>query len=254
MKITEPTPGAPCWVELGTSDVASAAVYYRQVFGWHAATAPGAEADGYTLFSAGDAKVAAATPLYAPGQQTAWTVTFATRDAEALAAAATDAGGKVLVPPRDVPDLGRFAVLADPAGAAFALWQAGPFAGAELLNAPGSLGWVELATGDAESAVSFYTRVFGWTVRSHGTYAQWGIGGADFGGMSTVEARDREDVRPHWLPYFAVESVDGTAARAAESGGALLMAPTDVPDGPRIAMVRDPQGAVFGIHQAGTEG
>ncbi|QRX91030.1 VOC family protein [Streptomyces noursei] len=254
MKITEITPGAPCWVELVTSDVAAAAVYYREVFGWHAGTDPRAAAGGYTLFSMGDARVAAATPLYAPGQPTAWTVTFATDDAEALAAAVTEAGGSVLVDPRDVFDLGRFAVLADPTGAAFAVWQARGFAGAELLNAPGALGWVELATDDAESAVAFYSRVLGWTVRAHGTYTQWGIGGADFGGMSTVEARDREDVRPHWLPYFAVESVDGTEARAAESGGMVLMAPTDVPDGPRIAMVRDPQGAVFGIHQAGTEG
>ncbi|WP_438489116.1 VOC family protein [Streptomyces sp. S186] len=254
MKITEPTPGAPCWVELGTSDVPAAALYYREVFGWHADTDPRPESGGYTVFAVGDARVAAAAPLYAPGQPTAWTVTFATPDAEALAAAVTEVGGRVLVAPRDLFDLGRFAVLADPAGAAFAVWQARSLAGAELLNEPGALGWVELATGDAESAVAFYSRVFGWSVRSHGTYTQWGIGGADFGGMSTVEARDREDVRPHWLPYFAVESVDATAARAADTGGMLLMAPTDVPDGPRIAMLRDPQGAVFGIHQAGTEG
>ncbi|MFF2808715.1 VOC family protein [Streptomyces sp. NPDC058000] len=254
MKITEPMPGAPCWVELGTSDVAAAAVYYREVFGWHATIDSRAEAGGYTVFSVGDAQVAAATPLYAPGQPTAWTVTFATGDVEALATAVSESGGSVLVDPQDVFELGRFAVLADPAGAAFAAWQARSFAGAELLNEPGSLGWVELATGDAEAAVAFYSRIFGWTVRAHGTYTQWGVDGADFGGMSTVEARDREDVRPHWLPYFAVESVDGTAARAADSGGMLLMAPTDVPDGPRIAMVRDPQGAVFGIHQAGTEG
>ncbi|AIA02255.1 VOC family protein [Streptomyces noursei] len=254
MKITEPTPGAPCWVELGTSDVAAAAIYYREVFGWHPATEPRAGAGGYTIFSAGDARVAAASPLYAAGQPTAWTVTFATRDAEALATSVSEAGGSVLVDPRDVFDMGRFAVFADPQGAAFAVWQAGSFAGAELLNEPGALGWVELATGDPETAVAFYSRIFGWTVRSHGTYAQWGIEGADFGGMSTVQDRDREDVRPHWLPYFAVESVDGTATRAADSGGMLLMAPTDVPDGPRIAMVRDPQGAVFGIHQAGTEG
>ncbi|MGD3106981.1 VOC family protein [Streptomyces sp. YGL11-2] len=254
MKITEPTPGAPCWVELGTSDVDAAKVYYRQVFGWRAETDPRPEAGGYTTFSAGDAPVAAVTPLYAPGQPTAWTVSFATRDADALAAAVTEAGGRVLMGPMDVFDLGRFAVLADPAGAVFSLWQAREFAGAGLLNAPGSLGWVELATGDAEAAKSFYPRVFGWTVSAHGSYPQWGVGGADFGGMSTLEARDREDVRPHWLPYFAVASVDATAARAAESGGMLLLAPSDVPDGPRIAMVRDPQGAVFGIHQVGTEG
>ncbi|GGU75771.1 hydroxylase [Streptomyces albospinus] len=241
-------------MELGTSDVDAAKVYYRQVFGWHAETDPRPEAGGYTTFSAGDAPVAAVTPLYAPGQPTAWTVSFATRDADALTAAVAEAGGRALMGPMDVFDLGRFAVLADPAGAVFSVWQAREFAGAGLLNAPGSLGWVELATGDAEAATSFYPQVFGWTVSAHGTYTQWGIDGADFGGMSTLEARDREDVRPHWLPYFAVASVDGTAARAAESGGMLLLAPTDVPDGPRIAMVRDPQGAVFGIHQVGTEG
>ncbi|KUL38409.1 hydroxylase [Streptomyces sp. NRRL F-4489] len=254
MKITEPTPGAPCWVELGTSDVPTAAVYYRQVFGWQAETDPRPEHGGYTLFSADGARVAAAGPLYAPGQPTAWTVTFATRDIGELAGAVTRAGGSVLVKPRDVFDLGTFAVLADPSGAAFALWQARTFPGAELLNGPGSLGWVELATDDPDAAVSFYAEVFGWTVRSQGSYAQWGLEGADFGGMCTLESRDREDVRPHWLPYFAVASVDGTAARAAESGGMLLMAPTNVPDGPRIAMVRDPQGAVFGIHEAGSEG
>ncbi|MFE0375260.1 VOC family protein [Streptomyces inhibens] len=254
MKITEPTPGAPCWVELGTSDVDAAKVYYRQVFGWRAETDPRAEAGGYTMLYLGDAPVAALTPLYAPGQPTAWTVSFATRDADALAAAVTEAGGRQLMAPMDVFDLGRFAVLADPEGAVFSLWQARSFAGAALLSAPGSLGWVELATRDEEAAKAFYTRIFGWTVGTHEDYPQWGIDGADFGGMSALDEFYPEDVRAHWLPYFAVADVDETAARAAESGGMLLVPPTDVPEGPRVAVIRDPQGASFGIHRAGTEG
>lgn len=254
MKITEPTPGAPCWVELGTSDVDAAKVYYREVFGWRAETDPRDAAGRYTVLYLGAAPVAALAPLAAPGRATAWTVSFATRDADALATAVTRAGGRQLRAPADVFDLGRFAVLADPEGAVFEVWQARSFAGAAVLNAPGSLGWVELATRDEEAAKAFYTGVFGWSVGTHEDYPQWGIDGADFGGMSALDEFYPEDVRAHWLPYFAVADVDGTAARAAESGGMLLVPPTDVPGGPRIAVVRDPQGASFGVYRAGTEG
>ncbi|MFI0789238.1 VOC family protein [Streptomyces lydicus] len=254
MKITEPTPGAPCWVELGTSDVDAAAVYYRQVFGWHGAAGPGDGTGGSVLFRLDGAPVAGAAALQAPGQPTAWTLSFATPDADALAAAVTEAGGRQLVAPADVLDRGRFAVLADPEGAVFSVWQARSFAGAGLLNAPGSLGWAELATRDEEAAKHFYTRVFGWSVGTHEDYPQFGLDGADFGGMSALDEFYPDDVRAHWLPYFAVADVDGTAARAADSGGMLLVPPTDVPDGPRVAVVRDPQGAHFGMHLAGTEG
>ncbi|MFD8544798.1 VOC family protein [Streptomyces sp. NPDC059649] len=254
MKITEPTPGAPCWAELGTSDVDAAKVYYREVFGWRAETDLRPEAGGYTVFHLGAAPVAGVTSLYAPGQPTAWTVSFATRDADALAAAVTEAGGRQLMAPTDVFQQGRFALLADPEGAVFSVWQARDFPGAALLNAPGSLGWVELATRDEEAAKHFYTRVFGWTVGTHEDYPQWGLDGADFGGLSALDEFYPDDVRAHWLPYFAVADVDDTAARAAECGGMLLVPPTDVPEGPRIAVVRDPQGASFGIHRAGTEG
>ncbi|WP_433854942.1 VOC family protein [Streptomyces kronopolitis] len=254
MQITEPTPGAPCLVELGTSDVDAAKVYYRQVFGWRAETDPRPEAGGHTMLYLDDAPVAALSPLYAPGRRTAWTVSFATRDADALAASVTDAGGRLLLGPMDVFDLGRFAVVSDPEGAVFSLWQARSFAGAGTFNAPGSLGWVELATRDAEAAKAFYTRVFGWTVGTHADYPQWGLDGADFGGLSALDEFYPDDVRAHWLPYFAVADVDATAARAAESGGMLLVPPTDVPAGPRVAVIRDPQGGSFGIHRTGTEG
>jgi hypothetical protein len=96
--------------------------------------------------------------------------------------------------------------------------------------------------------------VFGWSVNAAENYTQWGIDGADFGGMLTMDDKFPPEVPPHWLPYFAVTDVDSTAATATGAGGTLLMEPTSVPDGPRIAVLRDPQGAAFGVYLAGGEG
>ncbi|MDO0917128.1 VOC family protein [Streptomyces sp. DT2A-34] len=253
MKLDKPVSGGPCWTELGTDDLAAAKRFYEGLFGWRAETDPRQEAGGYSIAHLGDAAVAALTPLYQEGQPVAWNVSFAVPDADAAAAQVAQAGGAVLVGPMDVFDVGRFAVAVDPTGAAFQLWQARAFPGAGLLNAPGSLGWVELLTREPERAVDFYTTVFGWSVNASEHYTQWGIDGADFGGMVTMDDKFPHEVPAHWLPYFAVDDVDTTAADAAQAGGTALMEPTSVPDGPRIAVLRDPQGAMFGVYRAADE-
>jgi predicted enzyme related to lactoylglutathione lyase len=254
MKLDKPVTGGPCWTELGTSDLAAAKRFYAEVFGWRPETDPRQEAGGYTVAHLGDAAVAALTPLYQESQPVGWNVSFAVADADAAVDRVRSAGGTVLLGPMDVFDVGRFAVVLDPTGAAFQLWQARAFPGAGLFNAPGSLGWVELLTRSPERAVSFYTTVFGWTVHPSEHYTQWGIDGADFGGMMRMDDKFPPEVPPHWLPYFAVADVDATAATVTGAGGTVLMEPTSVPDGPRIAVLRDPQGAVFGVHVAGEEG
>jgi predicted enzyme related to lactoylglutathione lyase len=253
MKLDEPVPGGPCWTELGTDDLEAAKRFYSALFGWRPETDPRQEAGGYTVAHLGDAAVAALAPLYQEGQPVAWNVSFAVPDADAAVRELTDAGGTVLLGPMDVFDVGRFAVALDPGGAAFQLWQARSFRGAGLFNAPGSLGWVELLTRAPERAREFYPTVFGWSVNASDRYTQWGIDGADFGGMVTMDDKFPPEVPPHWLPYFAVEDVDATAGEAASAGGDMLMEPTSVPDGPRIAVLRDPQGAVFGVYLAGDE-
>ncbi|MFI7400724.1 VOC family protein [Streptomyces sp. NPDC049541] len=253
MKLDKPVTGGPCWTELGTSDLSAAKRFYAELFGWRSETDPRQEAGGYTVAHLGDAAVAALTPLYQESQPVAWNVSFAVADADAAAAAVTAAGGTVLLGPMDVFDLGRFAVALDPAGAAFQLWQARAFPGAGLFNAPGSLGWVELLTRAPERAESFYTTVFGWSVSATEHYPQWRIDGADFGGMVRMDEKFPPEVPPHWLPYFAVADVDASADTATEAGGTVLMEPTSVPDGPRIAVLRDPQAAVFGVYRAGDE-
>ncbi|WP_369240694.1 VOC family protein [Streptomyces sp. R21] len=254
MKLDKPVTGGPCWTELGTSDLEAAKRFYGGLFGWRAETDPRQEAGGYTVAHLGDAAVAALSPLYQESQPVAWNVSFAVADADAAVEAVKAAGGTLLLGPMDVFDVGRFAVALDPAGAAFQLWQPRAFPGAGVFNAPGSLGWVELLTRAPERAVAFYTTVFGWSVNASERYTQWGIDGADFGGMVTMDEKFPPEVPSHWLPYFSVEDVDATAADAAEAGGTILMEPMSVPDGPRIAVLRDPQGAMFGVYVPGEEG
>ncbi|MFG2253875.1 VOC family protein [Streptomyces mirabilis] len=254
MKLDKPVPGGPCWTELGTSDLEAAKRFYADLFGWRPETDPRQEAGGYTVAHLGDAPVAAISPLYQESQPVAWNVSFAVADADTAVDAVQAAGGTVVLGPMDVFDVGRFAVAFDPTGAAFQLWQARAFAGAGLFNAPGALGWVELLTRAPDRAVEFYTTVFGWTVNASEHYTQWGIEGADFGGMVAMGDNFPHAVPPHWLPYFAVEDVDATANATVGAGGSILMEPTSVPQGPRIAVLRDPQGAFFGVHVAGGEG
>ncbi|MFJ4468505.1 VOC family protein [Streptomyces sp. NPDC089424] len=254
MKLHKPVVGGPCWVELGTNDTADAKRFYAQLFGWRSETDPRQEAGGYTVAHLGDAPVAALTPLYQEGQAVAWSVSFAVRDADESAREVTAAGGSVLMSPMDVFDMGRFAVAADASGAVFTLWQPRAFEGAGVFNAPGALGWVELLTREPARARDFYTTVFGWTVNASERYTQWGLAGQDFGGMMTMDDKFPHEVPPHWLPYFAVADVDAATATATGAGGTALMEPTSVPDGPRIAVLRDPQGAVFGVYRAGDVG
>ncbi|MEV5547316.1 VOC family protein [Streptomyces sp. NPDC052309] len=254
MKLDAPVTGGPCWAELGTSDLEAAKRFYARLFGWRPETDPRQQAGGYTIARLGDAAVAALTQLYQQAQPVAWNVSFAVSDADTAVRRITEAGGAVPLGPRDVFDAGRFAVAVDPTGAVFQLWQARAFPGAGLFNAPGALGWVELLTREPDRARDFYTTVFGWSVTASDRYPQWGVGGADFGGMVTMDDKFPHEVPAHWLPYFAVEDVDTAAADATGGGGTVLMVPTSLPDGPRIAVLRDPQGAMFGVYRAADEG
>lgn len=259
MKITEPQLGAPCWAELGTTDIAAAGAFYGELLGWTPEKDPHPEAGGYTMQLLGDDPVAAVSPLYQEGQPVGWTVSIAVADADATAAKVRAAGGSVLAEPMEVFDLGRFAVLADPAGAVFTVWQARKFAGASRLDETGTLCWIELRTRDTEAAQAFYTEVFGWTVNAGEGYTQFGVGGAgaepaerpgstDFGGMMAMGADFPDGVPPHWALYFGVDDVDAAAAKASELGGAVHVPGTDIPGTGRFALLTDPQGGAFAVY------
>ncbi|MFI1354234.1 VOC family protein [Streptomyces sp. NPDC020898] len=253
MKFDKPVTGGPCWAELGTTDLEATASTPASSAGgrrrtrarrWAVARRP-ASGTRRSPRSCRWARRSSPSPGY---------VTFAVADLDAALAKLRAAGGSVVREPGDVPGMGRFASAADPDGAPFHLWQDRGFAGAGLLNAPGTLGWVELAMRDTERARTFSTAVFGWSVTSSPQYTHFGVEGAEFGGMLAMNDMYPPEVPPHWLPYFAVEDVDASADAAAGAGAAIAMEPTTVPNGPRIAVLRDPQGAVFGVHREREKG
>ena len=142
----------PCWTELSVPDPAAAQRFYGEVFGWRGDTDPRPEAGGYTMFKIGRSPVAAVMPLFNETQPVAWSVCLAVADAENITTEAVAHGGKVLVPPTEVFDLGTCGVLSDPGGAAFSIWQAKAFTGAEILGERCANESVEIEAGKIEHA------------------------------------------------------------------------------------------------------
>jgi len=243
----------PCWTELSVPDPEAAKAFYGAVFDWRAETELRPGDGGYSMFRVGDAPVAAVRQLADDHRPVAWSVCLSVEDAERTARRVAEHGGSTLMPPTDVYDLGRYGVLADPGGAEFSIWQALDFAGAELLGDPESPGWIELSTRDPKQALAFYPSVFGWTTHLSDFYTEWSLGGARFGGLVDLNRvpAPAADAPAHWKPYFRVPDVDEAAAKAAGEGGSVLLAPAEVPgDALRVSVLKDPQGAQFGVFAA----
>src|SRR4051794_894002 len=156
--------------------------------------------------------VAGLGPLMAEGQPPAWSSYVSVTDADATAAKARDAGGSIVVEPMDVMDVGRFAFVADPAGAVIGLWQPRIHTGAEIVNEPVSLAWNELNTRDVEASKPFYAAVFGWDAETSQMgdveYTTWKLDSKPVGGMIAISEQVPEHVPPHWLAYFSVADTD----------------------------------------------
>ncbi|MET9254790.1 VOC family protein [Streptomyces sp. NPDC003717] len=253
MLTTHFVPGSPDWLDVSVPDLDGAASFYGGLFGWRL-TPAGSESGGYGYFQL-DGRTAAAGMRSEAGQgPPAWTVYFHTQDAETTARASRDAHGAVLVEPAEVPDKGTVAVLGDPAGAVFGVWQPGSLAGFEVTGEPGALCWVELYTPDVAATAVYYRAVLGLetsaTPMSGGPYTTLTPGDADdeamFGGVRPL-AEDPVETRPHWLPYFAVTDTDAAVTAALELGGTVRMPATDIPDVGRTARLADPYGAEFAL-------
>jgi predicted enzyme related to lactoylglutathione lyase len=242
-------PGSPCWAEIGTSDPQDAQRFYGGLFGWTAEAEPNPEAGGYTIMSLDGSPSAAVSPLMDPRQPVRWLISISTTDLDASTQAAQKAGAQLWTGPMDVLDAGRWALLSDPTGAAFSLWQAKDFAGFGVVNEPGAFGWIDLATRDLPGALRFYTEVFGWQIWPDDFYPMVGLIDTMFGGAMELGEESPAETPSHWNPYFVVDDVDATAAKARELGGEVLHGPEDAPmeNGPRLALLRDPQGGTFGV-------
>jgi len=246
-----------CWYELMTTDLAAAEAFYGTVVGWTAADS-GMPGFRYSILKAGESAIAGAMALpdelVAAGVPPHWIGYVRVEDVDAMLPRLITAGGTVHKGAEDIPGVGRFAVVADPHGAAFCLFREdGPMPVSEPSTdpcRPGHVGWHELQAGDGDAAFAFYADLFGWTEADRhdmgpmGVYRLFATGGAAVGGMMT---KVPQCPRPFWLYYFGVEALDAAIERLTAAGGKVAMGPMEVPGGAWIVQAFDPQGAMFAL-------
>jgi predicted enzyme related to lactoylglutathione lyase len=242
--------GTPCWVDLGVDDIARATTFYSKLFGWDIQAGP-PEADGYTMCLKDGRPVAGIAPKQGPpGTPSVWTVYIASDDVDATADKITAAGGQILAAPIDVLSFGRAAIVTDPAGAAFGIWQARQHAGLGLANEPGSVCWNENFSRDMDGNQAFYHAVFGYEYGDMSApdfrYATLKIDGKEVGGIGELGSGFAPEVPAHWSTYFAVGDTDAAVATVTGAGGSVTREPWDSPYG-RMAVVSDDQGAAFSL-------
>ena len=244
------TPGTFCWADLGTDDAAAAKGFYTGLFGWDAEDMPMGDQGVYTMFMLEGRRVCALYGRQVGEGPPAWLSYVSVDDAKTVTAAARAAGAQVIHDPIDVFDAGRMAVLQDPTGAVFAVWQPGDNIGATVVNEPNALTLNQLNTSIPEQAGEFYRRLFGWRIESVGTAEQpyWGIynGPGLNGGMMPLPSQAAAP--SHWLVYFGTADIEVAAARITELGGHVLMPPMPVPGG-QVLVAADPQGATFALFE-----
>jgi predicted enzyme related to lactoylglutathione lyase len=244
-------PGTFCWVELGTSDASAAKDFYTKLFGWDFEDHPMGPSGVYTMLKLDGKDVGALYELMpemkAQGVPPHWMSYVAVASADEAAAKAKAAGATLIKEPFDVFTVGRMAVVQDPTGAVFSLWEGKDHKGAGIYNVPNTLCWNELLTNDTEKAGDFYTDLFGWTKEQFGgDYTIFKNGDRGAGGMFKI-IPEMGPVPPNWTVYFAVDDCDAMAQKTAELGGQVLKAPEDIPTIGRYAVLQDPQSAVFAI-------
>jgi predicted enzyme related to lactoylglutathione lyase len=269
--------GVPCWVDTRQPDPEAAVSFYSGLFGWELedSAPPGSPRRYFIARLRGRDVAAIGSQPEGLSMPAAWNMYVWVDSADEATAIATRAGGSTLMEPFDVGDSGRMAVLADPEGAAFCVWEARAHRGAQLVNEHATWNFNELNTRDPGGAQTFYRAMFGWEattlVTGDGGFTMWRRPGyGDFLAERDPELRERmagpgvpegfadavawlqpmtngpspAGTPAHWSTTFAVDDADAIAERAAELGGTVLAPPFDAP-WVRMTVIRDPQGAVF---------
>lgn len=265
MAISHPH-GLFSWTDISLPDPQAGKRFYTALFGWDAEDQVDPEGNYvYTMFGKGGRAVAGLGPM-PPGMDSQgippmWQSYASVDDVDAVVAKVGEHGGSVIMPAMDVFTSGRMAVVADPQGAVFSLWQAGDHPGGETFNNHGELTWNELATRDTEGAKAFYAAILGWDFeRFEGPSEYWLIKvegkskGAlhqndDYnGGIMAMDENWPADLPAHWMVYFNVDDTDAAVAKLEALGGKLSVPAFDSPAG-RIAVVGDDQGGTFSVIQ-----
>jgi predicted enzyme related to lactoylglutathione lyase len=253
---TSTTRGRYVWHELMTPNPDAAKDFYGKVVGWTTSKFDGSPID-YSMWMSDQTPVGGLMQLTKEqadmGAPPNWLAYVEVPNVDDTIAKAQELGGSVIVPANTVPDVGRFAILRDPQGVAFAVITSATPISDETDPKPREFSWHELVTTNADSAVGFYHDLFGWESKGDfdmgdmGKYLMYGRDRFTYGGVMNKPA----DVpaSPYWLHYIAVaDSADAAAERAQQAGATLVNGPMEVPGGDRIAVLSDPQGAMFAVH------
>jgi predicted enzyme related to lactoylglutathione lyase len=249
------------WHDHLTKDPKAAVAFYTEVVGWK--TQPFSEGGDsqYTMWVGSQGPLGGVTELAASaakmGAPPHWMGHVQVEDVDATAALTKTLGGKVYFEPSDIPTVGRFAVIADPQGAAISIFKPIRAMPPHDVSKEGEFCWNELMTSDSATAFTFYSEIFGWKILKEmnmgpmGTYLMFGAGEKQVGGMMTTPKGS--PMPSMWNYYTETNDIEAAVARATKMGAKLLNGPMDVPTGGRIAHLMDPQGAAFALHEAATK-
>jgi len=253
-KIERHAAGTFCWVELGTTDQTGAKSFYATLFGWVPVDSPMGPNEYYTMFKLNGGDAAAAYTMRPEERSVVpphWNLYIAVDSADDSARLASELGGKLLASPFDVMTFGRMAVIQDPAGAVFCIWQSKDHRGTTVTGENSTLCWADLSTSDPDRAKQFYEGLFGWKIGPVEHYPPDYLviksGEKPIGGIPPAAYRNRQ-IPPHWMLFFQVGDADALAATTKELGGAVHLAPTSM-GAARLSVLADPQGAAFSIIQ-----
>ncbi|KQN88931.1 VOC family protein [Arthrobacter sp. Leaf69] len=253
MPTPDHTNGAPCWIDLMTSDTGKAKEFYGELFGWTFETGDQEKYGGYIMAAKNGKPVAGIMQKQEDqaGFPDVWSTYLRTDDASATVSSAAEHGGQIYLQPMDVPDQGRMAMVADATGASIGVWQPGEMKGYGLAAEPGTPAWHELHTKEYATAVKFYQDVFGWDTdvmsdTPEFRYTTLGAGDAAKAGIMDASGYLPAEVPSNWQVYFAVADADASIAKAQSMGARVVDGPDDSPFG-RLATLADPTGAMFKI-------
>jgi predicted enzyme related to lactoylglutathione lyase len=259
-------PGVPCWVETLQADPHAAMAFYANLFGWEfegPGDMPGDGSDGYFVARLHGRDVAGIGSLGPRGghRTPTWTTYVRVDGASDAAARAIALGGNVLVEPLDAPPAGTLAILADPTGAPFGVWEPQERQGAQRVNETSAWSISSLHTDDPDRAATFYGDLFGWQTEPFGDAAAGAriIRLPDYVGGEPRQPVPRDTVglivqvepgarRGRWEVDFRIDGVDAAAERASAAGGTVITQPFDLGQ-LRMAELADPPGAAFSISQ-----
>ncbi|OAR22938.1 hydrolase [Streptomyces sp. ERV7] len=242
--------GTPCWADAMFTDVEGAKSFYGGVLGWTFGEAS-SEYGNYTQAYADGKAVAAVVPPM-PGQegQSAWCLYLASPDVAATAKKVKDNGGEVLMEPMKVGDFGSMAIVREPSGAVFGVWQAGSHEGFEAKAVPGAYCWAEFFTRDPAKVDAFLPAVFPYRAKqmqdAAADFRVFSVGDEMALGRMKMTEEFPPEVPSYVNVYFTVADCDDAVAKATKRGGVLRFGPMDTPFG-RFAALSDPQGASFSV-------